>query len=410
VNIKKPIKGVQLSDAVWVCQVHARDFSRPIEEADAEGPECSFCMTQTEPGHQCIGSPFVEMISGDTLGVRYLCLKCGAVVNDADTHKRECPELDAPTPYVRERQDSNAPEPNVRQVPVTIANPVQVTVIWIDGDCGVFVDDIFWLSCASDGSGNQIYHVGDVLNRLGRALGGVYFQVHEITLHESELRMLAYIKPDSSYIEWTWDDLEGDLQEGRLEIANRRLIIHPYEEDESEGVSGPHGEAYITPTHPRHWSQKALWLGAIEGPESKLRAFFGLGHIGISALSSGADKRANLDRFRSTCANRTFVLSFHSGAASKEREKDELSSDGERRSTEESLSILRGCLAADALGHLGIDPSMGKDRREPSRCAGARVHKHERRGAARRPGGQAPGETWLRDKVDKRHNGRLCGQ
>lgn len=253
-NIENPIKGIQLSDAVWVCQVHARDFNRPIEEADAEGPECSFCMTHTEPGRQCTGSPFVEMISSDTLSIRYLCLKCGVVADSADAHKRECPNPDAPAPQARERQDPTVPEPCVRQLPVTIANPVQVTVIWIDGDCGIFVDDIFWLSCASDGSGNQIYHVGEVLNRLGRALGGVDFQVREITLHESELRTLAYIKPDSSYIEWTWDDLEGDLQEGRIEIANGRLIMHPYEEGESVSVSGPYEQAFITPTHPRHWS------------------------------------------------------------------------------------------------------------------------------------------------------------
>jgi hypothetical protein len=258
VNIKKPIKGIQLSDAVWVCQVHARDFNRPIEEADAEGPECLFCMTHTEPGRQCIGSAFVEMISSDTLSVRYLCLKCGAVADGADTHERECSMPEAQAPHVRERQDPNAPEPCVRQLLMTIANPVQVTVIWIDGDCGIFIDDIFWLSCASDGNGNQIYGVDEVLNRLGRALGGVYFQVREITLHESELRTLAYIKPDSSYIEWTWDDLEGDLQERRIAIANGRLIIHPYEEGESAGASSPHEQAYITPTRAHHWSQKAL--------------------------------------------------------------------------------------------------------------------------------------------------------
>ena len=126
-------------------------------------------------------------------------------------------------------------------------------MIWIEGDAGIFVDDIFWVSCASDGSGNQIYDVGEVLNRLGRALGGVYFQVCEITLHESELRMLAYIKPDSSYIEWTWHDLESDLQERRIEIANGRLIIHPYEEDDIKGASSSYEQAFITPTHPRHW-------------------------------------------------------------------------------------------------------------------------------------------------------------
>lgn len=127
-------------------------------------------------------------------------------------------------------------------------------MIWIEGHTGIFVDDIFWLSCVSDGSGNHIYGIGEVLNRLGRALGGVYFQVREITLHASELRTLAYIKPDSSYIEWTWDDLESDLQEGRIEIANGRLIIHPYEEDESEGVSSPYGQKHITPAYPHHRS------------------------------------------------------------------------------------------------------------------------------------------------------------
>ena len=155
-NIEKPIKGIQLSDAVWVCQVHARDFSRPIEEADTEGPECPFCMTHTEPGYQRIDSPFVEMISGDTLGVRYLCLRCGAVVDNADTHERECPKPDAPAPHVRERQDPNAPELCVRQIPVSIANPVQVTVIWIEGDAGIFVDDIFWVSCAKLGFTGEI--------------------------------------------------------------------------------------------------------------------------------------------------------------------------------------------------------------------------------------------------------------
>ena len=46
-NIEKSIKGIQLSDAVWVCQAHARDFNRPTKETDAEGP---FCKTHTEPG------------------------------------------------------------------------------------------------------------------------------------------------------------------------------------------------------------------------------------------------------------------------------------------------------------------------------------------------------------------------
>ena len=123
-NIETPIKGIQLSDAVWVCQVHASDFNRPIEEANAEGPECPFCRTHTEPGHQSAGSPFIEMIASNTLSVRYLCLKCGDIVDDADTHGRECPKPDALATHVRERTNPFTPKPHERQTPVTIANPV----------------------------------------------------------------------------------------------------------------------------------------------------------------------------------------------------------------------------------------------------------------------------------------------